>query len=84
VETLASAEWIGIPWLPSGHYSHLHEPQLEPDAAENQAAGLLLTDAVLAAVAVEHGATLASTDRGFARFEGLRWVNPLKTNPLKT
>jgi hypothetical protein len=41
------------------------------------ARGPLVSDAVLAALALEHGAALASTDRDFARFPGLRWVNPL-------
>lgn len=54
-----------------------HAQILERLAVENQAAGALLTDAVLAALAVEHGATLASTDRGFARFAEVAWVNPL-------
>jgi uncharacterized protein len=36
-----------------------------------------LSDAFIAAVAVEAGAVLASADRGFARFRGLRWINPL-------
>jgi hypothetical protein len=34
-------------------------------------------DAALAAIAIEHGAILHTTDRDFARFEGLRWANPL-------
>jgi predicted nucleic acid-binding protein len=34
-------------------------------------------DAVLAAIAVENGATLCTTDRDFARFPGLAWTNPL-------
>jgi uncharacterized protein len=34
-------------------------------------------DAHLAAIAVEHGATIATRDRGFARFPGLRWIDPL-------
>jgi predicted nucleic acid-binding protein len=34
-------------------------------------------DAHLAALAMEHGAVLASNDRDFARFDGLRIVNPL-------
>lgn len=34
-------------------------------------------DAHLAALAVEHGLTLCSTDGDFARFPGLRWLNPL-------
>jgi uncharacterized protein len=37
-----------------------------------------LTDAVLAALAIENGAILASTDNDFSRFENLRWVNPLR------
>ena len=39
--------------------------------------GSLVSDAQLAALAIEHGATLYSTDRDFRRFEGLRWVDPL-------
>jgi toxin-antitoxin system PIN domain toxin len=40
-------------------------------------AGNLTTDAHLAALAIEHGAELCSTDTDFARFPHLRWVNPL-------
>lgn len=40
-------------------------------------AGNLTTDAHLAALAVEHGATLYSTDNDFARFQLVKWVNPL-------
>jgi uncharacterized protein len=39
--------------------------------------GPLTTDAVIAALALEHGATLASTDRDFARFDTLKWINPV-------
>jgi predicted nucleic acid-binding protein len=34
-------------------------------------------DAALAALAIEHGATLYTTDRDFARFAELRWTNPV-------
>lgn len=37
----------------------------------------LTSDAHLAALAIEHGLTLCSADSGFARFQGLRWSNPL-------
>lgn len=37
----------------------------------------LVPDAHLAALAIEHGLTLCSTDADFARFPGLRWENPL-------
>jgi toxin-antitoxin system PIN domain toxin len=47
---------------------------------DGQAAGPLVMDAVLAAIAVEHGATLCTTDRDFSRFSGLRWTNPLAAN----
>lgn len=44
---------------------------------EAQTAGPLVMDAVLAAIAIEHGAKLFTTDRDFSRFPGLRWANPL-------
>ncbi len=44
---------------------------------EYQAAANLVSDAHLAALAIEHGCTLASTDADFARFPRLKWVNPL-------
>lgn len=45
--------------------------------AEAGSAGNLTTDAHLAALALEHGAALCSTDADFARFPRLRRVNPL-------
>lgn len=39
--------------------------------------GNLVPDAHLAALAIEHGLTLYSTDGDFARFPDLRWQNPL-------
>jgi len=41
------------------------------------AAGPLVMDAAVAAIAVEHGATLCTTDRDFARFADLDWENPI-------
>ena len=40
-------------------------------------AGNLTSDAYLAALAIEHGAELCSTDNDFGRFSRLRWRNPL-------
>ncbi|MFN0170749.1 MAG: type II toxin-antitoxin system VapC family toxin [Bryobacteraceae bacterium] len=40
-------------------------------------AGNLTTDAHLAALAIEYQAEIASTDNDFARFQGLRWFNPV-------
>jgi uncharacterized protein len=39
---------------------------------EGQAASPLVMDAVIAAIALEHGATLCTTDRDFSRFAGLK------------
>jgi toxin-antitoxin system PIN domain toxin len=39
----------------------------------------LVTDAHLAALAIEHGCAIASTDSDFARFPKLKWINPLST-----
>jgi toxin-antitoxin system PIN domain toxin len=44
---------------------------------EGQAFGPMVSDAEIAALTIENGALLYSTDRDFARFPGLRWVNPL-------
>jgi predicted nucleic acid-binding protein len=40
--------------------------------------GNLTSDAHLAALAIEHGAVLCSSDTDFARFRGLKWRNPLR------
>ena len=48
-------------------------------ARRGQARGAQLMDAHLAALTIEHGATLATADRGFARYPGLRTVDPTAT-----
>ena len=40
--------------------------------------GNLTADAHLAALAIEHSATLYSADNDFSRFPGLNWINPLE------
>ncbi len=45
---------------------------------EGQAFGPLAMDAHMAALAVEHGAILCTTDRDFTRFRGLKVLDPLK------
>jgi toxin-antitoxin system PIN domain toxin len=42
------------------------------------AAGKLVADAQHAAVAIDHGCTMVSTDSDFDRFPGLRWRHPLR------
>ena len=54
------------------HWSILGDLLLEAGTAGN-----LTTDAHLAALTIEHGAELCSTDADFGRFNRLRWTNPL-------
>jgi toxin-antitoxin system PIN domain toxin len=46
--------------------------------AGGQASGPLVSDAHLAALTLEYGGVLHTTDRDFGRFPGLRWKNPLQ------
>jgi len=45
---------------------------------EAAATGKLVADAQHAAIAVEHGCTMVSTDSDFSRFAGVRWHHPLR------
>jgi len=45
---------------------------------EGRATANLVSDAHLAALAVEHNCTLCSTDADFARFKSVKWFNPLE------
>lgn len=60
------------------HPADRHWGILQRLLVEGQATGNLVMDAHLAALAIEHGALLCTTDRDFARFPGLRWENPLQ------
>jgi toxin-antitoxin system PIN domain toxin len=71
------AEWLTQPGVVPIQPGPLHAEILQKLVLENSATGPLVTDAVLAALAMEHGAELASTDRGFSRYQDLRWQNPL-------
>jgi len=45
---------------------------------DSQASGKLVSDAAIAALAIENGATLATTDKDFRRFDGLKLLDPLR------
>lgn len=45
--------------------------------AADQPRGNLVTDAQMAALAIEHGLTVCSADTDFARFTEIRWENPI-------
>lgn len=63
-------------WIPQP--TNRHAEVLGPLLAAPGVHGDLVPDAHLAALAIEYGLTLCSTDSDFARFPGLRWENPLK------
>ncbi len=46
--------------------------------ADSQVRSNLIPDAWLAALALAHGCRLATADRGFARFDGLEWFDPVR------
>jgi hypothetical protein len=71
-------EWLSLPNVVVVHPGPRHRHLLERLIVESGATGALVSDAALAAIAIEHAATLASTDRDFRRFSGLRWINPLE------
>ncbi len=52
-------------------------PIFEELVTRTDARGNAIPDALLAAMAMEQGATLVTADRGFARFDRLRWRHPL-------
>jgi toxin-antitoxin system PIN domain toxin len=69
--------WLATPRIRAlapgeGHWALFREMMTKGDVR-----GKLTTDAQLAALTVEYGGVLHTTDRDFARFPGLRWVNPL-------
>ena len=70
-------QWVNQPNLrllaPGDH----HWSFLRQMIMDGQARGPLVTDAQLAAITIEYGGVLHTTDRDFSRFPGLRWKNPL-------
>jgi toxin-antitoxin system PIN domain toxin len=68
--------WLDLPitWIPNPTEEH---PRLLADLLAKEAHHRLVPDAHLAALALEHGLVLCSSDGDFARFPELRWENPL-------
>ncbi len=70
--------WLAQPCATVVHPTDRHSAVLRELLAPLGTAGNLTSDAHLAALAIEHGATLCSCDNDFSRFSGLRWVDPLQ------
>lgn len=71
------SEWLERPMVAILTPGVRHWEILRGLLTEGQVYGPLVSDAHLAALAVEHGAELKTTDRDFSRFPGLKWKNPL-------
>lgn len=70
--------WLQAPtaWIPQATERHAEIlDKLIPHCSRSN----LIHDAHLAAMAIEHGLTLCSSDGDFARFPGLHWENPIRT-----
>jgi toxin-antitoxin system PIN domain toxin len=68
--------WLAQPsvWIPAPTDRH---PDTLSRLLDENVSSALVSDAHLAALAIEHGLMLCSTDGDFARFQGVRWENPL-------
>ena len=71
------SSWLEQPCVRVIHATERHWDLLRSLLAESQARGNLVSDAHLAALAIEHGCVLCSTDLDFSRFPCLKWRNPL-------
>lgn len=71
-------EWLACDnaWIP--HPGDRHAEILAGLLADPSVRANLVHDAHIAALAIEHGLQLCSTDGDFGRFPGLRWSNPLR------
>ena len=70
-------DWLDRPaaWIPVP--GDRHRDQLTALMQVGSITSRLVSDVHLAALAMEHGLQIASTDGDFARFPGLRWYNPI-------
>lgn len=69
--------WLALPVTTVIEPTTGHARVLRDLLAQVGTGGNLVSDAHLAALAIEHGGELCSADRDFGRFPGLRWTNPL-------
>jgi toxin-antitoxin system PIN domain toxin len=69
-------------WLARPHVSILYPGsdhwRLVQELLRDSGGSRMVTDAAVAAIALEHDATIHSVDSDFARFAGVRWHNPLQ------
>ena len=69
--------WLDAPatWIPEPGRGH--RAIVGPLLRQHDLRAGLITDAVMAAICIEHGLTIVSADSDFARFPQISWVNPV-------
>ena len=76
-------EWLALPNVftpePAERYPEILRA-LMPEVRRSEH----VPDAHLAAIAIEYGLTLHTTDRDFARFTGLKWEDPLAASGVNS
>ncbi|HEV2326066.1 MAG TPA: TA system VapC family ribonuclease toxin [Terracidiphilus sp.] len=71
-------QWLEIPNVRVLAPTERHWALFRQMVMDGAAQGRMITDAEVAALTIEHAGILYTNDRDFARFPGLRWVNPLQ------
>jgi uncharacterized protein len=78
--TLQVDEWLDAPraWVaePTAQYRDVFTSLIRA----HDVRGPLVTDAQLAALAIDHGVPVVSTDADFARFHSVEWIDPLRAS----
>jgi hypothetical protein len=69
-------DWLARPQAVVVEPDHEFWPALKHQLQAAQVSGPLVSDAAIATLALQHGARLCTTDRDFARFAGLRTIDP--------
>jgi hypothetical protein len=72
------ADWLAAEpaWIP--HPTARHADVLRRLSVDGDLRGNLITDAHLAALAIEYGVGICSADSDFARFREIDWTNPIR------
>ena len=70
-------DWLAadVTWVPAP--TARHADVMGSLVLGHHVRGNLVSDAQLAALAIEHGLTVCSADTDFARFREIQWLNPL-------
>lgn len=71
------ADWLDAPaaWIPQAGRGY--RDIFQRLVCDLELRGNLVSDAALAALAIEHGIAIVSADSDFARFREVVWINPI-------